>query len=134
MLITSNWRLNTLKQRFPQVRIFPLAVMHRAQYQLLGKIATQFPYFYLLVTPLKWTFRFLYIPPTPFYYKPPPYPPNPLLINDNFSWKSKLKYAGVGITCFLRCKIFANKTWKSIYWKRLIEPVKHISWSFVQKS
>ena len=23
---------------------------------------------------------------------------------------------------------------KSIYWKRLIEPVKHLGWSFLQKS
>ena len=40
-------------------------------------------------------------------------PPNPLLINHVFSWKTKLKHTGVDITCFFyfsRCKIFTNKT------------------------
>ena len=70
------------------------------QYQLLGKIATHFPHFCLLIPLLKRTFRLLYIPPTPFYDKPPPCPPPhppppPLLTNQNhkFSWKSKLKHA-----------------------------------------
>ena len=75
----------------------------RGQYQLLGKTATHFFHFYLLIPPLKWTFIFLYIPPTPLYYKPPPCPPSlppSFLINHNFSWKSKLKHTSVDITCF----------------------------------
>ena len=43
-------------------------------YQLLGKIATHFPHFYLLIHTLKLKFKFLYIPPTHFYYKPPSCP------------------------------------------------------------
>ena len=35
-------------------------------YQFIRKIATHFRYFNLLTLPSKW--KFLYIPPTPFYY------------------------------------------------------------------
>ena len=51
------------------------------------------------------------------------------LINHIFSCKSN---TGLDIASFLsRCKIF-NKTW-SVYWKRFMEPIKHLSWSFLQK-
>ena len=39
---------------------------------------------------------------------------------------------GVDIKCFFVNKIFVNKT-KTIYWRPLTEPVKHLSWSFLQK-
>ena len=78
------------------------------QYQFLGKIATHFPRFHLLTPPLKW--RFLCIPHTPFYYKPHHCPPTVLLINNIYSWKSKLKHTGVDIKCFFVNKFFVNET------------------------
>ena len=78
------------------------------QYQFLGKIATHFPRFHLLTPPLKW--RFLCIPHTPFYYKPHHCPPTVLLINNIYSWKSKLKHSGVDIKCFFVNKFFVNET------------------------
>ena len=77
------------------------------QYQFLGKIATHVPHFHLLTPPLKW--RFLYIPPIPFYYNPHSCPPTVLLINNIYSWKSKFKHTGVDIKCFFVNKIFVNE-------------------------
>ena len=45
------------------------------QCQFLGKIASHFLGFHLLIPPLKW--RLLYIPPTPFYCNPLPAHPPP---------------------------------------------------------
>ena len=54
------------------------------------------------------------------------------LINQVFSWKIKHKHIGVDIMCFFsKCRIFTNKTY--FFWNRLMEPVKHRSWSFLQK-
>ena len=84
-----------------QSEIFDVALCNRiegrGQYQLLGKTTTHFFHFYLLIPSLKWTFIFLHIPPILLY--PPSLPPS-LLINHNFSWKSKLKHTSVDITCF----------------------------------
>ena len=79
------------------------------QYQFLGKIAAHCPYSHLL-TPLKW--RFLSIPPTPFYYNPCPCPLTVFLINKIYSWKNKLNHTGVDIKCFFVNKIFVSKTKK----------------------
>ena len=49
---------------------------------------------------IKW--RFLNIPLTPFYYNPPFCPPNSLLINHIFFWKSKVKHTGADVTCFFQ--------------------------------
>ena len=77
--------------------------------------------------------KFLYIPPTPFYYKPPSCPPNPLLINHIFSWESRLKHAGVYITSFFEDVKSSLTKHKSVFWKRLMGPVKHLSGNFLQK-
>ena len=78
----------------------------------------------------------------PFYYSPPLYPPfllqpaslPTLLINHIFSWKSKLEHTGLDITCrfFQDAKSSLTK-YKNCFWKRLMELVKHLSWSFLQK-
>ena len=68
------------------------------KYQFLKKSATHFPHINLLTPPFKW--RFLYDPPTPFCYNPRPWPPTLLLINNIYSWKTKLKHTGVDIECF----------------------------------
>ena len=80
------------------------------QCQFLGKIAAYFSHFHLLIPPLKW--RFLYIPPTPFYYNPRPCPSTVLLINNIYSWKSKIKHTGVDIKWLFVNKIIVNKTSK----------------------
>ena len=98
---------------------------------ILSKNLTHLPSFHLLTPPppLKWSF--LYIPPIPFFL--PSCPPNRLLINHIFSWKTKLKHTVVDITCFF---IFQDAKssltkYKSVFWKSLMEPIKHLSWSFL---
>ena len=103
-------KLNVDRQFIQDVICVTLLQEGVGQYQFLGKIDTHFPHFHLLTLPLKW--RFLYIPPTCFYYNPGPCPPTVLLINNIYSWKSKLKHTGVDIKCFFVYKIFVNKTWK----------------------
>ena len=100
------------RQFFKDVPCVTLLQEGVGQYQFLGKIATHFPHFHLLTPPLKW--RFLYIPPTPFYYNLRPCPPNVLLINNIYSWKNKLKHAGVDIKCFFVNKIFVNKKLRNL--------------------
>ena len=46
----------------------------------------------------------------PFLLQPRPCLPTVLLINNTYSWKSKLKHTGVDIKCFLINKVFINKT------------------------
>ena len=101
-------KLNADRQFFKDALCVILLQEGVGQYQFLGNIATHFPHFYLSTPPLKW--RFLYIPPTPFYYHPRPCPPTVLLINNIYSRKSKLKHTGVDIKCFFVNKIFINKT------------------------
>ena len=104
-------KLNLDRQFFKNVLCVTLLQEERGvggQYQFLGKIVTHFPGFHLLIPLLKW--RFLYIPPIPFYYNPPPCPPTTLLVNHIYSWKSKLKHTGVDITCFFKMQL--TKTWK----------------------
>ena len=68
-----------------------------------------------------------------FLLEPSTCPPIPLLINQIFSLKSKIKHTDVDTICFFsRYKIFTNKT-KSFYWKHLMEPVKHLKWNFLEK-
>ena len=62
---------------------------------------------------IKW--KYLYIPRTPFYYSPAFCPPNPLLNNHIFFWKSKVKHADLDIMFFSRCKIISNKALKASY-------------------
>ena len=100
------------RQFFKDVPCVTLLQEGVGQYQFLEKIATHFPHFHLLTPPLKW--RFLYIPPTPFYYNLRPCPPNVLLINNIYSWKNKLKHAGVDIKCFFVNKIFVNKKLRNL--------------------
>ena len=116
-------KLNVHRQFLSDVLSVTLLLKGVGQYKFLGKIATHFPHFHFLP---KW--RFLYIPSIPFYYKPPPIPPTVLLINNIYYCKSKLKYTGVNITCFFKMQNLRQQNIKSIYWKRLIEPV-----SFLQK-
>ena len=101
-------KLNVDRQFFKDVLCVTLLQEDMRQYQFLEKIVTHFPHFHLLTPPLKW--RFLYIPPTPYYYNPRPCPPIVLLINNISSWKSKLKHTGEDIKCFFVNKTFANKT------------------------
>ena len=102
--------LNVDRQFFKDVLCVTLLQEGLRQYWFLGKIATHFPHFYLSRPPLKW--RFLYIRHTPFYYNPRPCPPTVILINNIYSWKSRLKHMDVDIKCVFVNKIFINKTWK----------------------
>ena len=103
----SGKKLNVDGQFFKDVLCVTLLQEGVGQYQFLGKIASHFPHFHLATPPLKW--RFLYIPPTPFYYKSRSCPPTVLLGNNIYSWKSKLEHAGVVIKCFFVNKTFINK-------------------------
>ena len=103
-------KLNVDRQFFKDVLCVTLLQEGLRQYWFLGKIATHFPHFYLSRPPLKW--RFLYIRHTPFYYNPRPCPPTVILINNIYSWKSRLKHMDVDIKCVFVNKIFINKTWK----------------------
>ena len=110
-------KLNVNRQFFKDVLCVTLLQEGVEQYQFLGKISTHFHNFHLLTAPLKW--RFLYIPPTPFYYNPRPCPPTVLLINNIYSWKNKPKHTGVYIKCFFVNKIFVNKTKNAFFWSPL---------------
>ena len=79
-------KLNVDRQFFKDVLCIILLQEGVGQYQFSGKIATHFPHFHWLTLPLKW--RFLYIPPTPFYYNPRPCLPTAFLINNIYSCKS----------------------------------------------
>ena len=50
-----------------------------------------------------------------------------------FFWKSKIKHTGVEITCFFQDAKSSLTKDKKCFWKRLMEPVKHLSCSFLQK-
>ena len=65
-------KLNVHRQFFKDVLCANLLQDGVGQYQFSGKIVTHFPHFHLLTHLLKW--RFLFIPPTPFYYNPRPFP------------------------------------------------------------
>ena len=70
----------------------------------------------------------------PFSLQSSPCPSTLLFINHIFSWKSKLKHTSAHITCFFsRYKNLHQQNIKSVYWQRLSEPVKNLSWSFLQK-
>ena len=71
------------------------------QYQLLAKSATYFTHFCFLAPFPLLKVRFLCISPTLFYNLPLCFP-IPFLILHILSWKSKLKYKGVNITCFFQ--------------------------------
>ena len=69
----------------------------------------------------------------PFLLPPTPCPSTALLINHVYSWKSKLKHTVVDILrAFLKCKIFVKKT-RKVFIGSILEPVEHLSWSFLQK-
>ena len=92
------------------------------------------PNVHLLTPPLKWSKEDFYIFHLPFFYYNPPFcPPNPLLINHILIWKSKVKHTGVDITCFFQDAKSSLAKHKSVFWKRLMEPVKHLSWRLLQK-
>ena len=90
---------------------------------ILWKNCNQFGLFPFMNTPSQIIkLSFLHIPSTPFYYNLSFCPPNPLLINHIFSWKSKLKHRGVDIMCLF---IFSHQQIiKSISWNCVMEPSK----------
>ena len=100
---------------------------------ILKKNCNPFALFPFINTPskmIKW--KFLYIPLTPFYYNPlflPTQPP----FNQSFFWKGKVKHTVVDITCFLQDTKSSVTKHKRVFWKRLTEPVKHLSCSLLQK-
>ena len=100
-------KLNVGRQFFKDVPYVTLLQEGVGQCQILGKISTHFPHFHLSTPPLKW--RFLYIPPTLFYYNPLSCLPTVLLINNIYSWKSKLKHTGVDKINKIINKIINNK-------------------------
>ena len=99
---------------------------------ILRKKCFPFPSFPFINTPSQMKI-FIYST-YPFVLQPIPCWPTDFLINYIFSWKSKLKYTDIDFTSFFfqDTKSLLIKH-KSIYWKRLMEPVKHLIWRFLQK-
>ena len=119
--------LNVDRQFFKDVFCIGVGVV-----PILRTNCNPFPLFPFINPSLKW--KLLYIPSTLFYYNPRPYPYNLILIKYIFSWKSKPKHTGVHITCFLQdAKSSLTKNIESVFWKCLLEPVKYLSYGFLQK-
>ena len=93
---------------------------------ILWKNCNQFGLFPFMNTPSQIIkLSFLHIPSTPLYYNLSFCPPNPLIINHIFSWKSKLKHTGVDIMCsFFKIKNLHQQIIKSVSWKCVMEPSK----------
>ena len=74
---------------------------------------------------------FLYIALTLFITTPLSTHPTPFS-SITFLWKSKVMHTGVDITCFFQ-DVKSSLTKHTVFWKRVMEPVKHLSCSLLQK-
>ena len=90
-----------------------------------------FPFINTLPQIIKW--RFLYIPRSPFYYSSLSAHPTPFQSITFFFLKSKVKHTGVDIRCFFQDAKSSLTKHKMSFWKRLMEPVKHLSCSLFRK-
>ena len=72
----------------------------------------------------------------PFLLQPPFLPTQPPFNQPHFFFwgGSKVKQTGVDITCFFKMQNHLQQNIRKVFWKRLMEPVKHLSCSLLQKS
>ena len=98
---------------------------------ILRKNSNLFPLFLFINTLCQMIkLRFLYTPPSPFYYSPLPVQS---LINHIFSWKSKSSIRMQILRAFFQDAKSSLKKHKNCFWKNLMGPVKHLSQRFIEK-
>ena len=99
---------------------------------ILRKNSNLFPLFLFINTLCQMIkLRFLYTPPSPFYYSPLPVQS---LINHIFSWKSKSSIRMQILRAFFQDAKSSLKKHKNCFWKNLMGPVKHLSQRFIEQN